>query len=234
MSLSIQPFLSFSLIPFLIVETDTTFYVPSVKLSELVAFQIRMTSSSSTAWRVWEGGGGVGRVEVWFSLPKGEGCVVVRHRSEGEGKRRVRKVDFGEVVLGLASGEEGRVIKEVEADLQWDQGETVVFCGSVKCFRVGDVQVRVRTFLTVLVHGIEFRCQVSKIIVVIEEPQNGWVVEVPILPPGSGSGLGVGTGRPTVGWWLTSLDPPRFVPIQREEGHRSLTYVWEFSQSQFF
>ena len=153
MSLSIEFSLpSFQSDSFLIVETDTAFYVPSAKLSEQVAFQIRMTSSSDTTWRVWEGGGGIGRVEVWFSLPNGEGCIVVRHRSEDEGKQKVRKVDLGEVVLGLASGggEEGsgEVIKEVEADLQWDQGETVVFCGSIKCFRVGDVQVRVPTFFT--------------------------------------------------------------------------------------
>lgn len=65
---------------------------------------------------------------------------------------------------------------------------------------------------------------------IIEEPQNGWVVEVPILP-GSGSSLGArgsATGRPTVGWWLNTLDPPRFVPVQREEGHRNLKYVLAF------
>lgn len=64
----------------------------------------------------------------------------------------------------------------------------------------------------------------------IEEPQNGWVVEVYILP-GSGFGAGVSaTGRSTVGWWLNTLDPPRFVPVQREEGHRILKYVFAFER----
>jgi hypothetical protein len=54
--------------------------------------------------------------------------------------------------------------------------------------------------------------------VTIEEPQNGWVVEVPC----SGSGLGVAT----VGWWLNNLDPPQFVPVQREEGRRALMCVF--------
>jgi hypothetical protein len=136
---------TFRLIP-LTVEIDTTFYTSSVKLSELAGFQIRMASSSGSEWRVCDGGGGVGKVEVWFKFPRGEGCVVVRHRGEGdgnEGKRGVRMIDLGEIGLGLAlgEGEEGRVIKEVEGDLQWDKGETVVFCGFVRCFRVGDVEV---------------------------------------------------------------------------------------------
>lgn len=135
----------FNLILFFIVETDTTFYTPSVKLGELAAFQIRMKSSSGSAWRVWDGGGGIARVELWFKSPVGERCVVVRNRAEDgeEGKRRVRKVDLGEVVLGegeKGSGE-GSVIKEVMADLQWDKGEMVVFCGFIRCLKVGEVEV---------------------------------------------------------------------------------------------
>lgn len=139
---SFLDFLLLNLIPFFIVETDTTFYISSVKLGELAAFQIRMKSSSGSAWRVWEGGGGIARVELWFKSPRGERCVVVRNRGEEE-KRRVRKVDLGEVVLGegeKGSGE-GSVIKEVEADLQWDKGEMVVFCGFIRCLRVGEVEV---------------------------------------------------------------------------------------------
>ena len=86
---------------------------------------------------------------MWFRFPTGEGCVVVVHHGEAhedeqEGNRRVRKVDLGEIALDLTSGggpEEGRVIKEVKADLQWDKGETVVFCGFLRCFRVGFVEV---------------------------------------------------------------------------------------------
>jgi hypothetical protein len=120
-----------------------------------------MTSSSGGAWREWEGGGGLAKVELWFRFAGGERSVVVRHRAEGEGKRRVRRVDLGEVLLGLASeGEEvsgeGRVIKEVEANLQWDKGETVVFCGLVRCLRVGSVEVCVLTnvLLMELIFGV--------------------------------------------------------------------------------
>lgn len=67
--------------------------------------------------------------------------------------------------------------------------------------------------------------QVTKIVVVIEEPQNGWVIEVPIVP-GSWTARMRGVAAPQVDWWLSSVDPPRFVPLRREaENNRGLLYV---------
>ena len=66
-------------------------------------------------------------------------------------KRRVRTIELGEVILSL--GEEGgdtnekKVIKVVEANLQWDNAEMVVFCGLVRCCCVGVVEVCVSLFL---------------------------------------------------------------------------------------
>lgn len=124
-------------------------------------------------WNEWEGGGGIGRVEIWINVESGEkvvdACVTVLHmhrqkddedeREEGddqeEGKRKktVRKIELGEVGLNLGSGsgsslvergenvDERRIIKEVEANLEWKTGETVVFCGFMRCQCVGVVEV---------------------------------------------------------------------------------------------
>src|SRR5882672_8507396 len=54
----------------------------------------------------------------------------------------------------------------------------------------------------------------------IEEPQNGWVIHVGIVPES------IKDLPAKIGWWLSSLDPPRFVPLEKvEEGHKTLTYV---------
>jgi hypothetical protein len=128
--------------------------------------------TSNCAWR-WEGGG-IGRVEVWFRFGEWEGRLVLRHRRDeeeevtgeaevgkGEGageqgnlKRRVRKIDLGDVILGMGGSEdeeeeeeEGKIIKEVAADLQWGRGETLVFCGFVSCRGVGVVEVSLLVFI---------------------------------------------------------------------------------------
>jgi hypothetical protein len=125
--------------------------------------------TSNCAWR-WERGG-IGRVEVWFRFGEWEARLVLRQRrdeeeevtgeaevgkSEGAGeqgnlKRRVRKIDLGDVILGMGGSEdekeeERKIIKEVAADLQWDRGETLVFCGFVSCRGVGVVEVCLLVF----------------------------------------------------------------------------------------
>lgn len=110
--------------------------------------------------------GGIGHIEVWFTFGEREGCVVLNHKreqaqveetesdegnSENAGlqekpKRRIRIIELGEVVLGLKEEREDtnekKVIKEVEANLQWENSETLVFCGLVGCWCVGVVEVR--------------------------------------------------------------------------------------------
>ena len=46
--------------------------------------------------------------------------------------------------------------------------------------------------------------------------ENGWRIEIPFEPRGNHSPLGL-TGK-----WLSSVDPPRFVSIQREEHHSTM------------
>ncbi|KAI8973973.1 Gryzun, putative trafficking through golgi-domain-containing protein [Trametes punicea] len=113
----------------------------------------------------------------------------------------VQRFDLGEVVVNPAPTEP----KQVEATLRWGPGTTVVFTGSVSS-------------------NIPTQVTVSKIVLTIKE--NSWWLEIPIIPSIARSEHALIAPR-----WLCSVDPPRFVPIRRED-HSAVNVRWRSHQVQ--
>lgn len=83
----------------------------------------------------------------------------------------------------------------VKADLRWQPGATTVFKGSMST-------------------ELPSVLKINSFVLTIEE--NGWKIEIPFEPRSNRSPSGL-TGK-----WLSSVDPPRFIPIQREEHHSTV------------
>ncbi|RDB24899.1 Trafficking protein particle complex subunit 11 [Hypsizygus marmoreus] len=80
--------------------------------------------------------------------------------------------------------------QEITADLRWPLGGCIVFSGTM----ASDVPITLK---------------VSKVLLTITE--GTWKVDVPFNPCGFRRGL------PPTSRWLSSLDPPRYIPVKREE-----------------
>ncbi|RPD57771.1 hypothetical protein L226DRAFT_490820 [Lentinus tigrinus ALCF2SS1-7] len=79
--------------------------------------------------------------------------------------------------------------KEIEGSLRWGAGTTIVLTGSVSS-------------------NLPMNVSVSKLVLTIKE--RSWWIEVPVVPSPSPSPL-------MAPRWLASVNPPRFVPIRRED-----------------
>ncbi|KAF8963658.1 Gryzun, putative trafficking through golgi-domain-containing protein [Flammula alnicola] len=82
-----------------------------------------------------------------------------------------------------------------KANLRWQRGSVIVFTGSMSS-------------------EVPAVLKVTSIVLVVED--NGWKLEIPFEPHSKRS------ASSSVGRWLSSVNPPKFIPIQREE-YRSTT-----------
>ncbi|KAJ3501987.1 hypothetical protein NLJ89_g9091 [Agrocybe chaxingu] len=92
----------------------------------------------------------------------------------------------------ITSSYDGSALK---ANLRWAVGSTIVFTGS-------------------LASETSTTLKVSSVVITVEE--NGWKVEVPFDPHNTRS---TSSSRAR---WLSSIDPPRFVPVKREHSHSTV------------
>ncbi|KAI0359646.1 hypothetical protein OH77DRAFT_1587090 [Trametes cingulata] len=115
--------------------------------------------------------------------------VVVRHHLEDPDAEipAMQRFDLGQISVSPAAAES----TEVEAVLRWGPGATIALTGSVSS-------------------AIPQQISVSKLVLTIKE--NSWWIEVPITPQTSQLEHALTAPR-----WLCSVDPPRFVPIRRED-----------------
>jgi len=131
--------------------------------------------------------------------------VIVEHESS-DSESNVRAVDLGHIAQ-LDNDK-----SNVKADLRWQPGATIIFKGSMSTelpsvLKVGVNLVVVRAFSDDLY-------QINSYLLTIEE--NGWNIEIPFEPRGNCSPLGLS------GKWLSSVYPPRFISIPREEHHLTM------------
>ncbi|KAH9889488.1 Gryzun, putative trafficking through golgi-domain-containing protein [Cubamyces lactineus] len=123
--------------------------------------------------------------------------VIVRHRQADPDAEipSVQRFDLGQIQLAPATTD----THEVEAALRWGAGSTIVFTGSVSS-------------------GTPAQISISKLVFTIKE--SSWWIEVPIVPRAVQLEHALTAPR-----WLCSVDPPRFVPIRRED-HTAVKVRW--------
>ncbi|KXN87455.1 Trafficking protein particle complex subunit 11, partial [Leucoagaricus sp. SymC.cos] len=156
--------------------TSAVFWAPSVQVGEAAAFQLSLTAPSSNSI---------------FSLPfdslsiyleDERPAITVRHSVNKDHEAgSIRWVDVGNI--------SSRDHAEIEANLQWKLGDTLVVFGRL----VSDVP----TTLKIVRLALTLRL-------------NAWTVEIPLQPCAGRQ------GKPTAGKWLSSLTPPRFTNVKRE------------------
>ncbi|KAI0776280.1 Gryzun, putative trafficking through golgi-domain-containing protein [Trametes elegans] len=115
--------------------------------------------------------------------------ITIRHNQDDPDAEipTVQRFDVGQVAIVPVTTEPS----EVEAVLRWGPGSTIVFTGTVSSATPTQVSV-------------------SKVVLTIKH--NTWWIEVPIIPAASTLEHALVAPR-----WLCSLDPPRFVPVRRED-----------------
>ena len=126
--------------------------------------------------------------------------VIVEHEPS-DSESNVRAVDLGHIA------QLDNVKPNVKADLRWQPGATIIFKGSMSTELPSVLKVGVN--LVVVCTFSDDLYQINSCLLTIEE--NGWNIEIPFEPRGNHSSLGL-TGK-----WLSSVDPPRFISIPREE-----------------
>lgn len=112
------------------VDSAVVFWATDVKVDALAVFQLSLTAPSDVSISDLP----ITALEIHFSSTTGTiPSIVVRHsqsESEEESNKAslVRKVDLGH---GAQGGEEQPQSREVEAELRWRPGATIVFSGTL-------------------------------------------------------------------------------------------------------
>ncbi|KAI9062346.1 hypothetical protein FKP32DRAFT_1593495 [Trametes sanguinea] len=129
--------------------------------------------------------------------------VIVKHTQNDPDAEipDVQRIDLGELVVAPAPAES----IEVEGPLRWGPGSNIVFTGSVSS-------------------SLPTQLSISKLVLTIKE--SSWWIEIPIIPAPAKS-----EGALTAPRWLCSVDPPRFIPIRRED-HSAVKVRWRSHQVQ--
>lgn len=182
-----------------LVDTSLVFWKPEVSVGERAAFQLSLSAPSSVSMTSLP----FSSLAIHFS-PEMQPIVVKHKHDESQmSSPAVRRVDVGHV---FTTGVGGDAI-EVEADLRWGPGSTIVFAGDLSSNVPAILKVRTEaTILCAFPECISF--QVSKLLLTLNE--GNWCIEIPLQPDS------FRRSTPTPSRWLVSSDPPRFVPVRRE------------------
>ncbi|KAL4248314.1 hypothetical protein ABKN59_006671 [Abortiporus biennis] len=171
-----------------LLDTSVVFWKSEVTVGEPAAFQLSLAASSTLPISSLP----FTSLSIHFlgEFP----TVIIRHKAlptneqEKEDLSLVKRVDIGSLQWGATVlSDDGSLV--VEADLRWGLGSTMVICGT-------------------LTSDIPVSMSVEKLVLTMKE--GSWSVELPILP---NSRRSIASQVPR---WLSSLSPPRFIPIQRE------------------
>lgn len=121
----------------ILVDSNVVFWTSEVKVNEPAAFQLSLTAPTNISIASLP----VSSLEIQFSqdVPS----IVVRHvESENDEPRSVTKVDLGHIARSTT--EEAR---EVDADLRWRVGATLVFAGTMSSEIPTSLKVALRIVL---------------------------------------------------------------------------------------
>ncbi len=164
-------------------KTSVVFWEPEVDVGVLVPFQILLSSLphvslSSIPFTILA-------VHFHGDAPS----VIVKHVQADPDAEvpSVQRFDLGEIAVSHAPTEP----REIEGELRWGSGSTIVFTGSVS----SDLPMHV---------------SVVKLVLTIKE--RSWWIEVPMIPEASRPGHSLIAPK-----WLCSVDPPRYVPMRRQD-----------------
>ncbi|THH12527.1 hypothetical protein EW146_g7608 [Bondarzewia mesenterica] len=161
-----------------IFDSSVTFWKDEAMVDEPSAFQLSLKTPSNTSLSSLS----FTSLAIYFS-----NCThpfVIRH-SAAASNAETTVVDLGDVPSDSATD----ALREVEANLQWGQGSTIVFRGTLAS--------QVPTTLKVL-----------KAVLTLNE--GNWTVEIPSDPSS------VREGSMQSPQWLVSVDPVHFVPVRRD------------------
>ncbi|KAH9944784.1 Gryzun, putative trafficking through golgi-domain-containing protein [Amylocystis lapponica] len=170
-----------------ILDSSLVFWHHEVNVGEVVAFQLILTALKTVPMSLLP----FSSLTVHFQsdIPP----IVIRHApaSSEDPPPAVQKVDLGHASLPLPEGETAS--REIEGNLRWRPGSSIVLCGSIS----SDEPMVIK---------------ISRLVLTMKEAS--WSIEIPLHPISSRNGF------PLSPKWLRSLDPVQFTPI-RSNHHSS-------------
>ncbi|KAI0079255.1 hypothetical protein K474DRAFT_1617849 [Panus rudis PR-1116 ss-1] len=171
-----------------VLDTSAIFWKSEVSVGEAAGFQITLTAPPSVSLL------SIPFTTLTIYLSDDLPPVTIHHAQLDADQElsTVQKVDVGNILIPPADSdsEDGdKHLKELEAHLRWNPGSSLVLCGSMTS--------TIPTTLTV-----------SKLLLTLKT--GTWLIELPLQPNSRRSGT---TPNPK---WLSSVNPPRFIPIQRD------------------
>ncbi|KAF7792767.1 hypothetical protein EIP86_003865 [Pleurotus ostreatoroseus] len=172
-----------------LLDTSLVFWSPEVKVDERAVFQLALSAPSDVHMSSLP----FTSFAIYFSDDSPPMTVV--HKATEDDTPTIQMVDLGHIEYPI--GEHGDESKEIEANLRWQAGGTIVFRGTVAS--------RSPTVISI-----------SKVVLTLKE--GSWWIEIPLTPTATRSGS---TQPPR---WLKSVSPPRFVTL-RPDGSTSLSSV---------
>lgn len=125
--------------------------------------------------------------------------IIIHHSADKERSTSpVRWVDAGDII--------SHVPVEIEANLRWNLGSTLVVSGRL----ISDEPTEMKVCLLSMGKGKSWTdlTQVARLVVTLS--LNAWELEIPLEPCAGRE------GKSTSGKWLSSSDPPRFTNVKRE------------------
>ncbi|KAI0261262.1 Gryzun, putative trafficking through golgi-domain-containing protein [Gloeopeniophorella convolvens] len=157
-----------------IFDPSVVFWKSEAFVEERVAFQFSLTAPTDIAISALP----FSSLAIYF--PHSDEPVTVHHDASAATGAEVQRVDLGDVLPGAT--------EDVQGNLRWEKGATIVFAGTV-------------------LSAVPITLNIARAVLTLRE--GSWIVQIPINPAIVRDGP-VPTQR-----WLSSVSPAKFAPLHR-------------------
>jgi len=184
------------------VRTSVRFWETDIYVGQSTAFQLTISMPGNIALSSLS----FVSVSIYFSDDALTPLVIHHSNDTSDSDKKVRRVALGDVsrfLLDVDGPTEGGVGESPQAYLRWGSGVLIVFMGT----------------LQLEVPGI---LKLTKVVLTVK--QNSWLVELPIE---LNELQNYGDRALETSKWLTSVDPPQYVPVKRGDS-TTATYVHDW------
>lgn len=127
-----------------VVDASVVFWKPEVSVGERAAFQLLLSAPPTVSMTSIP----FSSLSVYFSLPEMQPIVLKHKRDESQTSSivAVRRIDMGHVPVPSAEGD----VIEVETDLRWGPGSTIVLAGDISSDVPAILKVRAIAVISML------------------------------------------------------------------------------------
>ena len=181
------------------VRTSVHFWETNIHVGQPTAFQLSISMPGNIPLSSLS----FVSVSIYFSEDALTPLVIHHSDDAPDPEKKVRRVALGDVsryLFDIDGPVEGGVEEKFQAYLRWGSGASIVFTGSLRSEVPGTLKL-------------------TKVILTVKH--NNWWIE---LPMGLNELQNYGDGALEAPKWLTSIDPPQYVPVKRGDC-TTATYV---------